>query len=653
MRYTKEINELKIKQTNRKMELIIILATLAIIYIIVSLFKVYESIEFQYSVVRFIRIINGLIATISIAVGLNLYKKTKELSIYILLLVYISFAITVIFGQIDYATFLNYSFNVTNYLTITVSLLRVVILSSIIIPNSTIYKIIEKNRGKSLIFVITYSIFAWIIEKQLFVGGIFENKKTLIIYTIFLNISYLVIAIKLLLKSINKNRVILNAFSISLLIVAIKLLYITMVFKYNSFNMKLIYLTFFVVVVGSVIELYLINGKVEHLNNELIKFYNLAHFNSYNYMFICDRNLNISYMNNKIKEHYGQDIDEKWYKEKILKNDGFKEKINEIQEALTKNGAWRGLVNVSNNKCIFDCYIQMIYSSENKSFNENEILVSFISITDRIKLEQELEVRKLNDTKKSEFISTLSHELKTPLNVLYSTLQLLEGTKSNGADEFLKVYDKYSSSLKLNSKRMIRLINNIVDTTKIDTGVISPNFGNYEIVSFIENIVISTVSFLKFKNITIEFDTNVEEHYIKCDPNMIEKVVLNLLSNSIKYTEHSGRIKVNINVSEKNVVLTFEDNGIGIPIDMKDKVFERFLRLDNSFKRLNEGSGIGLSIVKSMVEAHDGFIFVSSELERGSIFDIVLPNVLVDNIPMKIYEFDEANTELELSDIYN
>lgn len=310
-------------------------------------------------------------------------------------------------------------------------------------------------------------------------------------------------------------------------------------------------------------------------------------------------------------------------------------------------------MNVSNNKCIFDCYIQMIYSSENKSFNENEILVSFISITDRIKLEQELEVRKLNDTKKSEFISTLSHELKTPLNVLYSTLQLLEGTKSNGADEFLKVYDKYGSSLKLNIKRMIRLINNIVDTTRIDTGVISPNFGNYEIVSFIENIVISTVSFLKFKNITIEFDTNVEEHYIKCDPNMIEKVVLNLLSNSIKYTEHSGRIKVNINVNEKNVVLTFEDNGIGIPIDMKDKVFERFLRLDNSFKRLNEGSGIGLSIVKSMVEAHDGVIFVNSELEKGSIFDIILPNVLVDNMTMKIYEFDEANTELELSDIYN
>ena len=90
---------------------------------------------------------------------------------------------------------------------------------------------------------------------------------------------------------------------------------------------------------------------------------------------------------------------------------------------------------------------------------------------------------------------------------------------------------------------MIRLINNIVDTTKIDTGIISPNFGNYEIVSFIENIVISTVSFLKFKNITIEFDTNVEEHYIKCDPNMIEKVVLNLLSNSSTMFSIFNRIR--------------------------------------------------------------------------------------------------------------
>ena len=139
---------------------------------------------------------------------------------------------------------------------------------------------------------------------------------------------------------------------------------------------------------------------------------------------------------------------------------------------------------------------------------------------------------------------------------------------------------------------MIRLINNIVDTTKIDTGIISPNFGNYEIVSFIENIVISTVSFLKFKNITIEFDTNVEEHYIKCDPNMIEKVVLNLLSNSIKYTKYSkygGIIKIDIILEEKWIKILFEDNGIGIPLEMKDKIFDRFLRLDNSLRRLNEG----------------------------------------------------------------
>lgn len=97
----------------------------------------------------------------------------------------------------------------------------------------------------------------------------------------------------------------------------------------------------------------------------------------------------------------------------------------------------------------------------------------------------------------------------------------------------------------------------------------------------------------------------------------------------------------------------FEDNGIGIPLEMKDKIFDRFLRLDNSLRRLNEGSGIGLSIVKSMVEVHGGSISVNSILNQGSVFEVKLPNTLLDNSIMNIYKFNEANTEIELSDIYN
>ena len=274
-------------------------------------------------------------------------------------------------------------------------------------------------------------------------------------------------------------------------------------------------------------------------------------------------------------------------------------------------------------------------------------------MSETIKLQSEIEAHKINDVKKSEFISTLSHELKTPLNIFYSIIQLLDKTSTIGIKEFKESYDKYSSSLKLNSKRMLRLVNNIVDSTRIDTGALKAEFGNYEIVSIVEDIVISTVPFAQSKNISIEFDTNIEEHFIKCDPAMIEKIVLNLVSNSIKYTKNEGSIKIDIILKDDILEILFKDTGIGIPYELKDKIFDRFSRVDSSLKRLNEGSGIGLNIVKSMVEVHNGNISVYSVLNEGSIFKVELPNVLIEDSPMTIYEFNKANTELELSDIYN
>ena len=416
----------------------------------------------------------------------------------------------------------------------------------------------------------------------------------------------------------------------------------------------LTYIAFFTIIIGCVIEFHSLYVRSSILNQELRKFYNLANFNSHNYIFICDRDFNISYMNNKIKEYYKFNVTNESFKETLLKVNDVKNNINEIMRVLDKEGTWRGILKGNEGNSIFDCFIQLIHSEENN--DKNEILVTYIDITDRIELETELNLHKINDIKRSEFISVLSHELKTPLNIFYSTIQLLEKTRRVNKEEFSKVYAKYSNSLKVNSKRMLRLINNIVDTTRIDTGEFRADFGNYEIVSLVEDIAMSTVAFAESKNISIEFDTNVEEHYIKCDPNMIEKIVLNLLSNSIKYTKYSkygGIIKVDIIVEDKWIKILFEDNGIGIPIEMQDKIFDRFLRLDNSLRRLNEGSGIGLSIVKSMVEVHGGSISVNSVLNQGSVFEVKLPDVLIDNVPMNVYKFNENNTEVELSDIYS
>lgn len=636
-------------------EFILMVIVTIVLFYILKMFDRNNSVGYLYSVATFIRVINGLVAIISIIICLILYKKTNDQIMFNLLLVYVSLTLTVILGQLDYSTFFNFKFIASNYISMTVSLLRIMILFSAIFPNSKLCKFINKHKKASFIFIVVYSIVFWKIEKVYFTGSFFANKSTLIFYNIFVFIAYFLTALRLFVISIRKDKVILRAFSISLLLIAIKSIYIIYSLGYNNFNMKLIsalltYIAFLTVIIGCVLEFHLLYVKSNGLNKELRKFYNLANFNSHTNIFICDKDLNISYMNNKIKERYTYDITSEMFKERVLKNKDVKGNLNNILEVLNKEGTWRGILKDNENNSIMDCFIQTIYSDENS--DEDEILVSYIDITERIKLETELNFHKINDIKKTEFISVLSHELKTPLNIFYSTIQLLEKTRKVNEKQFSKVYDKYSNSLKVNSKRMLRLINNIVDTTRIDNGVFRGDFGNYEIVSLVEDIATSTVFFAESKSISVEFDTNVEEHYIKCDPTMIEKIVLNLLSNSIKYTKEGGIIKINIIVEEKWVKMIFEDTGIGIPVEMQDKIFDRFLRLDNSLRRLNEGSGIGLSIVKSMVEEHGGSISVSSTLNKGSIFEVKLPNVLLDNSPMNIYEFNETNTELELSDIY-
>ena len=134
---------------------------------------------------------------------------------------------------------------------------------------------------------------------------------------------------------------------------------------------------------------------------------------------------------------------------------------------------------------------------------------------------------------------------------------------------------------------------------------------------------------------------------------MIERAMLNLLSNAIKFTKENGNIAVNLYKDEQWVHILVKDDGIGIPIDIQDMIFERFVQVDKSLTRLNEGSGIGLSIVKSIVELNKGEIYLDSDGENGTEFEILLPNEKLED-----YEYDNnykvnlEKIELEFSDIY-
>ncbi|MDP4143384.1 MAG: PocR ligand-binding domain-containing protein [Bacillota bacterium] len=260
---------------------------------------------------------------------------------------------------------------------------------------------------------------------------------------------------------------------------------------------------------------------------------------------------------------------------------------------------------------------------------------------------------------KTQLFSTISHELKTPLNIIFSSVQLMESIYDNPSLSIEKAFPKYSGIMKQNCYRLVRLIDNLIDMNKIELGFYSLELRNNNIVKIVEDITLSIVEYAKQKDISIIFDTEMEEQIIACDSEKLERIMLNLLSNSIKFTKPGGSIFVSIYSSGGYILVCVKDTGIGIPENMHKEIFDTFTQVDSSFRRNAEGSGIGLSLVKSLVEMHGGEIQVESELDKGSEFIIKLPIRLVDNNSYNEYE-KEANhisgnvdkIKIEFSDIY-
>ncbi len=211
-----------------------------------------------------------------------------------------------------------------------------------------------------------------------------------------------------------------------------------------------------------------------------------------------------------------------------------------------------------------------------------------------------------------------------------------------------------------NSLSLLRLINNIIDTTKIEADYVGIHLKNGNIVYIVEEISQSVAEYIKNHGITLIFDTDVEEKIIAFDEEKIERIMLNLLSNAVKFTQENGSILVNIYDKGDFIEISLKDTGIGIPKSKLEFIFERFAQIDKSTSRQNEGSGIGLALVKSLVEMHEGKIHVSSEEGKGSEFIITLPVRIVDKEQeesslknQEIFKTNYAeNLSIEFSDIY-
>ena len=285
-------------------------------------------------------------------------------------------------------------------------------------------------------------------------------------------------------------------------------------------------------------------------------------------------------------------------------------------------------------------------------------------ITQKIIVEEKnksLEENIKAETYKNEFFANVSHEFKTPLNIILGTMQIMKRNVDEDHISKENIY-RHIKNIKQNSYRLLRLVNNLIDINKIDSGHYKLSFSNNNIVSIIEDITMSVIPYVENKNINLIFDTDSEEIITSCDPESIERIILNLLSNAIKYTPSDiGEIIVGIKRNEDKIFISVKDNGSGISQEKIDVIFNRFEQGNDTLTRNKEGSGIGLSLVKSIVELYDGSIRVESNIGEGSEFIIELPIKLCleESSGNKTYSHNDneeyyiEKCNVEFSDIYS
>ena len=374
-------------------------------------------------------------------------------------------------------------------------------------------------------------------------------------------------------------------------------------------------------------------------------------------LYLYDKNKNAMILNN----HFGEDeafFEESYNITMNIEKNYFYNYECKIEEKLNFNSVkYIYLLKINNN--LLGC-IHIYYENKPKKINEEFIkyiciILSFIK--DKKNLKHAVEIESL----KSEFFANLSHEFKTPLNIILSTVQLVMNyIEVNNEYPDYNMFNKCLSNIKQNSYRILKIANNLIDMSKIDGNFYSINMGNYNIVEVVENIVQSLAEYMKDNKRNIIFDTMEEEIITAFDPDQIERIILNLLSNAMKFTSHGGNIYVDMEVNDgcNKVIIKISNDGEKINFEDRLRIFERFTQSESLLTRRAEGTGIGLTLVKSLVKLHNGEVYVNTEFEEGTQFCIELPirkiknfknnNVREKSIVSKVEKF---NTEF--SDIYN
>lgn len=286
-------------------------------------------------------------------------------------------------------------------------------------------------------------------------------------------------------------------------------------------------------------------------------------------------------------------------------------------------------------------YNAVLYTDGEKKYLKTKYLMNLIQYDKKIiliedntsnvmikKLKKEVEEKKIEEYTRTQFLSSISHDLKTPINVIYSAIQLEQIYIEKDDIDSLKKYNSISSE---NCISLIRFANNLIDNSRIYSQFLTANLRKVNIVEIVEDYVMSYVDYVSWNGIELIFDTNTEECMIEVDIEFIGRIILNLISNGVKYTAKGGKIYVVIEEKMDKVFIKVSDTGSGINEEIKNKIFNRYASTNKTISDSKSGTGLGLFAVKRLVELQKGKIYLDEkvllgtsiviEFEKGETYD--------------------------------
>jgi signal transduction histidine kinase len=226
------------------------------------------------------------------------------------------------------------------------------------------------------------------------------------------------------------------------------------------------------------------------------------------------------------------------------------------------------------------------------------------------------------DLLKDDFVSTVTHELRTPLTSVRAFSEIL----FDNPDLDLSQRQHFLGIIIKESERLTRLINQLLDLQKIESETMDWKISRVNVKEVIHDAVNATSQLMREKGVQLKMDLPPGDHFISGDYDRLIQVMLNLISNAIKFSDpENGVIAIRLQPHNSHVKIDVEDNGIGIKPEFQDVIFEKFRQVHEGVKSQPGGSGLGLTITRRIIEYHKGKIWVESESNKGSTFSFTLP----------------------------